>query len=396
LAFALTLVLSGILNAQEVAQKVTSFPSPLGAYHLSGPYQHANLTIYLIHGPDDLHGKSPLTLQEALQQNKIIVHETQAVNELTIKNRSPVEDIFIQSGDIVKGGQQDRAIASDLILPPKSGKVPVAVWCVEAGRWSRRGQEQVTRFASSTAVLATRELQLAARYGGASFQGFQGGLGGFQGFQGGLGGGFQGFQGGLGGGFQGFQGSIQRGTGFQGFQGGLGGGFQGAVWNQVAVTQGKLARSIGRPVIGALSNSSLQLTLEHPDVTRAVAGITRPLAKLLKNKTDVVGFAFAVNGKVSSAEVYASPALFRKLWPRLLRATAVEAVAEQRSGHGRTGVGHAMVKGFLVEASRRPVFVAGKTRRTQLVERESDHTLLFETRDLAHQKLVVHRSYLAK
>ena len=39
-------------------------------YTLSGPHSHKNLTIFLIHGKNQTADKSPLTLQEALEQKK--------------------------------------------------------------------------------------------------------------------------------------------------------------------------------------------------------------------------------------------------------------------------------------------------------------------------------------
>src|SRR5262245_51576810 len=98
-----------------------------------------------------------------MKQKKIIVHETGSVNELTIENVSPRDDAFIQAGDIVKGGRQDRTLAYDLILGPKSGKVPIPSFCVEQGRWSRRGREDDGRFHASSDQLVTKELKLAAK-----------------------------------------------------------------------------------------------------------------------------------------------------------------------------------------------------------------------------------------
>src|SRR5262249_2219887 len=161
---------------------------------------------------------------------QVVVHETGEMNRLKLENRSK-EEVFVQAGDIVTGGRQDRAIGQDVVLAPRSGKVAVIAWCVEFGRWSARGQEDDARFRSSPSQLASREVKLAARYAGLQGGGAQGGFqgGGFQG------GGIQGsgFRGG------GFRGAARgRPAGFQGFQGGgalqgLGGlgGFQGAVWN---------------------------------------------------------------------------------------------------------------------------------------------------------------------
>ena len=49
---------------------------------------------------------------------------------------------------------------------------------------------------------------------------------------------------------------------------------------------------------------------------------------LPEKETDVVGYVFAVNGKLNSADLYPSNALFRKMWAKLLRASATEAIAE--------------------------------------------------------------------
>ena len=60
--------------------------------------------------------------------------------------------MFVQSGDIVKGGQQDRVLTVSLLLPPKSGRIPIASFCVEQGRWAARGKEDVKTFATASAV----------------------------------------------------------------------------------------------------------------------------------------------------------------------------------------------------------------------------------------------------
>src|SRR5262249_42020865 len=94
-------------------------------YTFSGPYTYQNLTIFLVHGKDTLPAKKLLTLQEALEQKKLVVHETKQVGQLSVENIADDFDVFIQSGDIVKCGQQDRALGYDLIVSAKSGKVPI-------------------------------------------------------------------------------------------------------------------------------------------------------------------------------------------------------------------------------------------------------------------------------
>jgi len=176
---------------------------------ITGPSTHENLAVYLIHGANRVSGKTYLTLQEALAQKKAVVRETGNVNQLSIENTSKDSDIYIQAGDIVKGGQQDRTLGTDLILESKS-KVPIASFCVEQGRWSKRGKESSQQFATTTDQVASKELKLAVKYKKA----------------------------------------------------------QGEVWDKVAEAQSKLSSNVGTPVAAPQSTSSPQLTLEN-DLVKA-------------------------------------------------------------------------------------------------------------------------------
>ncbi len=131
---------------------------------LSGPYTHKNLTVYLIHGADVLKGKTPLTLEEAINRDIVVVHETEDVNELAIENVSPKDEVYVQAGDIVKGGKQDRVLGVDLIVPARSGRMPIDSFCVEHGRWTPRGSESSTRFESSTEYVASKDIKIAAKH----------------------------------------------------------------------------------------------------------------------------------------------------------------------------------------------------------------------------------------
>jgi hypothetical protein len=76
-------------------------------------------------------------------------------SSLTVENLSD-QEVFVQAGEIVKGGRQDRVLSSDLVLPPKSSSVAIGSLCVENGRWQKRGAEEADRFASSETHLAHR------------------------------------------------------------------------------------------------------------------------------------------------------------------------------------------------------------------------------------------------
>ena len=128
---------------------------------VSGPVVHENLAVYFIHGASAT-GPVPLTLDEALSKGSVKVVETGEVNELKIENTGG-EPVFIQSGDIVKGGRQDRTLTTSLILPPHSGEIPIASFCVEHGRWSQRGTEDAATFASAAEAIPSREVKLAMK-----------------------------------------------------------------------------------------------------------------------------------------------------------------------------------------------------------------------------------------
>jgi hypothetical protein len=80
-----------------------------------------------------------VTLKDALEKKKVAITEYSggSVNTLYIENISS-DTVMILSGEVVQGGKQDRVIAQDFILPPRSGKKDVSVFCVEHGRWQTK------------------------------------------------------------------------------------------------------------------------------------------------------------------------------------------------------------------------------------------------------------------
>ena len=207
---------------------------------ISGPFAHGNLAIYFVHGPS-AEGPVPLTLQEAMARGTVHVVETGSVNELKIENAGG-EDVFVQSGDIVKGGRQDRVLTVSFMLPRKSGEVPVAAYCVEHGRWSARGTEDAAKFASSYNSLPSREAKLAMKslvepVPAAPSAGFA----------------RQAFA---------YDDTANR---------------QRAIWSEVAKTQEKLSAGVNAPVASPVSATSLQLTLENDKLQTLRAEYTKAL-----------------------------------------------------------------------------------------------------------------------
>jgi hypothetical protein len=349
-----------------------------GDLKLTGPYSHKNLSIFLVHGSDTIKDLHLLTLAEALKEKKAMVRETGQVNQLTVENLSKDSDIFIQSGDIVKGGQQDRLLACDLVVPTGSGKMPIPSFCVESGRWDRRGNEDKEQFSSSTAQAASKRLKLAGGNlgGGGGNLGVMGGSPANQGWGGGQGAG--GFGGGLGG------------LGF----GGL--GLQGQVWDQVGRFQNGLQGQLGQDLRSKQSPSSLQLTVENKEVRKGIKPYVRALSSAVQGKKNVIGFAFAINGIINSADMYASSELFGKQWSRLLDAAALEALMELQEKEKVPSVTAPEVLSFLKKADSGKPIEIGATDRIRIVMTETDQCFYFQTLDRKRQDTPIHRSYLKK
>lgn len=304
---------------------------------ITGPFTHENLAVFLLHGKDQPQGKRFLTLGEALAQNKAIVYETSQVNELMVENLSD-EEIYIQSGDIVKGGRQDRTLGYDLIIPPHSGKIRIASFCVEHGRWHARGNEKAAEFNSSEQRLAGKELKIAA---------------------------------------------MQKND-------------QSEVWRNVTVMQDKLSANLNTSVNAPQSASSLQLSLENQKVKENVDDYLRTLLPVVDRKNDVIGFAFAINGVVNSADVYASHALFLKMWPKLLKSSAVEAIAELTGDKRFKPATPAMVSAGIKDAEKGRRSEKVVSSRVRIVTSESEQNLLFETKDQDQKGQWIHKSYIQK
>ncbi len=312
--------------------------APVDDWKISEPYTHRNLAVFLIHGPDAHPGKTFLTLQEALAQKKIIVHETGNVGALSVENVSKDAEVFIQAGDIVKGGRQDRVLAYDLIVPAGSGEVPLASFCVESGRWKARGEEDARQFSESSGQLPGRALRLAVH-------------------------------------------SARH---------------QGQVWEKVKEQQDRLGRRLNKNVTDTRSPTSLQLTLEDKDLQAQVQAQVARLEKSIADQPDVIGFVLAINGRIEGAEVYGSAALFRKMWPKLLRTAAVDAITEYQPGRKYELVEKDEIAAFLAAADQGKPLKTEVNRRTDVLRRESETAVSVETRDEGRQGAVIHRSYIAR
>ena len=308
---------------------------------VSEAYTYRNLAVYLLSPPATSANGAFLTLDEALQAGCARLHETGRVGELEIENLTHA-DLYVQAGDVVKGGWQDRALGLDFIVPRghrRSQRMKVITFCVERGRWSRRGSEEPTNtFKSAPFLAASRELKLSIREAAS----------------------------------------------------------QSAVWTSVDAAQVKLSQSVGVDVRAANSPTSLPLTLENDAVRRRLGGYLQAFHTLRTRQPHAAGFAFAINGHINSADAYASPELFRKLWPRLLEAAALEALAESTAtGPTCSTPGSVEIADWLRRAGRGRKTKHAVTERVTLIVRQSEEHICFETMDAEQPDVCVHQSILA-
>jgi hypothetical protein len=365
-------ILPAIAVLTGVAFAATSAAKSETAARVTGPHVHENLSVFFVHGAS-AEGPVPLTLQEAMARKSVNVIETGSVNELQIENTG-TEDIFVQSGDIVKGGKQDRVLMVSLLLPPKSGKVGIASFCVEQGRWTARGKENVAMFASSADALPSREAKLAMKAPMAKPSP-----------------------------------DTQAATGTASqtanranriYAGDETSTRQRGVWDEVAKIQDKLTGSVGARVAAPQSATSLQLSLENDALKSKRSAFIAALEGKAAQAPDVIGYVFAINGKVNSADIYPSNALFNKMWGKLLNASVTEAIGETKrpasaaSSEPATAPATADVEAFLKSAESGKADAKPITTLMVQETRDAEKSLYVEAKRADGRW--VHRNYLAK
>lgn len=321
---------------------------------ITGPVVHDNLAVYFIHGPS-ASGPVPLSLQEALEKGVVRVRETGSVNELAVENRGD-EEVFIQSGDIVKGGQQDRVLTVSFVLPRHSGEVPIASFCVEHGRWTQRGREDPTQFASAASQVPSLEAKLAMRAPLSASP------------------------------VAGQPSPTPRSAEVS--------ERQRRVWDEVTKIQRSLSTTTAAPVAAPQSATSLQLSLENAKLVLLRKTYLEALKAAGERDDDIVGYAFAINGTINSADVYPSNALFRKMWGKLIEASVTEAIGAKAQAHDAPAPAIDAVQSFLDKAEQGSSTVQniGGLAHQQL--RDADHSVFIQAERPSGEW--IHRNYLAR
>jgi hypothetical protein len=249
------------------------------AYHVRGPFTHQDLTVFLLCS-DRQDGNDFLTLDEGLKDGLVTIaeQENERVGALRIENQSD-RPLYLQEGERLIGGKQDRTIISSLVVPPKSGKVSVPTFCVEHSRW-REGTKGREFGFSVNPALAPKGVRGAAKVEGS----------------------------------------------------------QDRVWGCVAAQKASANKTLHCPN----TNSSVNEMLDSPQVQIISEEYAAALGRALDRpeNSGAIGMAIVFNGQIEEVNLYPNRALFRKLFPRLIRAYAVQAALlkeQPASGEPMTG-----------------------------------------------------------
>jgi len=233
------------------------------AVRITGPHSHENLTVFLVHS-DAQDERDFLTLDEGLTKGlvKIAELEQEQVGQLHVDNQSD-RPLYLQEGERLQGGKQDRIIAATVVLPPHSGKAAVPSFCIEQSRWTEGDKGRSFGYTLNSA-LAPKGVRGAAK----------------------------------------FENDQQ------------------SIWKAVAVQKGT-GKSLA---LADNTNSSANELLDAPRVRKLSDACVEALVGVLKEQADVIGFAVVLNGQIEEVNVYPNSALLGKLYPRLLRSYALQAV----------------------------------------------------------------------
>ena len=239
---------------------------------VSSPVTHKNLSVYFLHR-QDRDDREFLTLNEGLKSGLVAVSEQkqEQVSQLVIDNKSN-KPLFLQEGDRVTGGKQDRTIYSSLVVKAKSGPMPIPTFCVEQSRW-QTGSLGKNFTANANSAFASNAVRKASKLSKS----------------------------------------------------------QGQVWDEVGKTKTLLQKAVGN----ADTTSSLNESLDSKQAIDSTKEYVKTLGKAADQHKDLVGVAFAIDGQIMEINMYPGCPLVKSVYPRLLETYALDAVVDQKNAKSK-------------------------------------------------------------
>jgi hypothetical protein len=233
---------------------------------IEGPYTQGKLAVYVVCGPQT-DSRSYITLDEGLKSGTIKVRERESgeVNTVVVENRSD-KFLFLHVGDIIRGGKQDRTIASDVVLKPHSPPVAIDAFCVEHGRWL--AHDGALAFEANDAMVSGAALKR----------------------------------------------SIQADRS------------QEEVWKGVAETEALAAARVGAPSSRLSATGTYSAIVDEETLRAKRKDYLQNLLPQVAAHKDAIGVVVAIDGKLVGGDVYGSHDLFKKLLRKVLDSYVQESI----------------------------------------------------------------------
>jgi hypothetical protein len=248
--------------------------------------------IYESGGPRT-HAYEIISFAEAMATGKFKVEEKGSVGEVEVTNNTG-KYVTILSGEMIFGGRQDRIVAYDRLIPPeKDKKVPVKVFCVEAGRWAS-GDAPGKKSGDFSCGRSRKKLSSKSKKYGRDV----------------------------------YDNLVNRGLSLVAYSSKYGqkGGGQSGIWDNVRKANKKLGT--------VNSSSTYRRNLTNAKIHARAAAMVKPIADKLVPDGKVIGYACAMNGKVMFMNVFCNPAMAERYKRRLLKSYALEIMIRGRKGGG--------------------------------------------------------------
>jgi len=351
------------------------------------PIRFENLTIFPLSSRTPKNDNRFTTLDEGLKNGTVQVKEINSqaqVNQLALVNHSK-KPLYLMPGEIIVGGQQDRTIAQEYVIPPGPKPVQINVYCVEHGRWVGRGAAELRDIVTAndglaingsvafdaTARASAQPRAVDPQHAGppASAEPPRGNVA------------------------SGVADPSYRPGEFIGSVGNVGKGARIAVqgdknqvkvWNKVAETNSLNSNE-------APSGDFAGNYLDKKSVDR-LEPYFKAMDKKVAEESNVVGVAVAVNGKMDTLDVFESTPLFHQLWPKLLKSYALDAATEATGPAKQQSTAKAKsqaepvctpddARKFLAEAMSAPANQSTTSGGVAVTTLSTDHIVTFCAKD---------------
>ena len=180
------------------------------------------------------------------------------------------------------------------------------------------------------------------------------------------------------------------------------------MWQEVAKAESRAVAAVQIAAGPAAASPRLSSTgtynaiAENKTISTSRDAYVQALLPTIRKHTKAIGLAVAINGKVTSADVYASPALFQRMTEKLLNSYALEGFLARDASQSISAPAKEQVFAFLSKPATTAVATETVGKSMQRSTRETDEVVMYEYSHVAKAAVakpdvvVVHQSYLKK